>query len=216
MLRISTYEANIITKNAQTNHPIHDLLKTRWSPRAYSEQPVEPEKLLSLFESARWAPSGGNNQPWTFIVTARQSPEPFAKLLSTLGERNQSWAKNAPVLVMSIIRTEREPGKPNPYASYDLGQSVAHLSFQASALGLYVHQMAGFDHMKAAQLFELPAGYEPMTVFTIGYPGNPASLPEGLREREVEARTRKPLSEIAFDGAWNRPLEEIIQPPQQA
>jgi nitroreductase len=197
-------------KTAQNNHPIHELLKTRWSPRAFSGQPVETEKLLSLFEAARWAPSGANTQPWAFIVTTQESAGPFAKLLGTLGERNQVWAKNVPVLVLAITKSEREPGKPNLWAGYDLGQSVAHLSVQASALGLYVHQMGGFDRQKAAQAFELPAGYEAMTVLAIGYPGDPTTLPEGFRAPEMEVRTRKPLSEMAFDGAWMQPLEEKI------
>ncbi len=206
--QIQTNKANTMDKYAQTDHPIHDLLKTRWSPRTFSAQPVESEKLFSLFEAARWSASGGNTQPWSFIVTSRENPAAFEKLLGTLGERNQLWAKNAPVLVLSITKSEREPGKPNAWAGYDLGQSVAHLSVQASALGLYVHQMGGFDRQKAAQVFELPAGHEAMTVFSIGYPGDPASLPEGLRERELETRTRNPLSEFVFDGAWQQPLAE--------
>ncbi len=197
-------------KTAQTDYPIHEFLKTRWSPRAFAAQPVETEKLLSLFEAARWSASGANSQPWAFIVTTQETPEAFAKLLGTLGERNQLWAKNAPVLVLSATLSEREPGKTNPWAGYDLGQSVAHLSIQASASGLLVHQMGGFDRAKAAQVFELPAGYAAMTVFAIGYPGDPASLPDGLREREMDVRTRKPLSEFVFDGAWNQPLEEKI------
>ena len=197
-------------KIAQTNHQIHDLLKSRWSPRAFSDQLVEIEKLLSLFEAARWAPSAGNTQPWAFIITTQQSPEPFAKLLDTLSEKNRSWAKNAPVLVLAVVHSEREPGKPNAWAGYDLGQAVAHISVQANALGLYLHQMAGFDREQTARVFELPAGYEPITVFTVGYPGDPASLPDDLRERELAIRTRKPLSEIAFDGIWKQPLDEKI------
>ncbi|MDO8970254.1 MAG: nitroreductase family protein, partial [Saprospiraceae bacterium] len=134
-----------MNKPATNLHPIHDLLKNRWSPRAYSAQPVEKQHLLSLFEAARWAPSSGNMQPWTFIVTTLADPEPHAKLVAALGERNQMWAKHAPVLVLSIVQRDREPGKPNLWATYDLGQSVAHLSVQATALGLFVHQMAGFD-----------------------------------------------------------------------
>ena len=197
-------------KIAQTNHVIHDLLKSRWSPRAFSDQPVEFEKLLSIFEAARWAPSAANMQPWAFIVTTQQSPEPFAKLLDVLFEKNRLWAQHAPVLVLAVAQSEREPGKPNTWAGYDLGQAVAHISVQASALGLYVHQMAGFDHEKTTRVFELPTGYEPITVFTVGYPGDPAALPDDLRDRELAVRTRKPLSEIAFDGAWQRPLDEKI------
>ena len=197
-----------MNKSAQTQHPILDLLKNRWSPRAFAARPVELHKLLSLFEAARWSPSGGNQQPWSFIVTNQTEREPFEKLLGTLNERNQDWAKHAPVLVLSVVQRERAAGQPNPWATYDVGQAVAHLSVQATALGLVVHQMAGFDRQKAAELFALPEGYDALTVFAIGYEGDPATLPAGLRERELEQRSRKPLKEFVFDGAWQAPLQE--------
>ena len=131
-------------------------------------------------------------------------------MVNVLGDWNQTWAKHAPVLVLALAKAEREPGKTNHYAAYDVGQAVAHLSIQASALGLVVHQMGGFDRQKAAPTFELPEGFSPMTVFAIGYPGDPATLPEGLRESETAPRTRKPLGEFVFDGAWKLPLEEKI------
>ena len=195
-------------KIADTDHPIHDFLSKRWSPRAFSAQPVEIEKLLSLFEAARWSPSGGNSQPWSFILTSQENRAAYDKLLGTLGERNQMWAKHAPVLVLTIARREIEPGKLNPWATYDLGQSVAHLSMQASASGIFVHQMAGFDRKKAAETFNLPEGFDPVTVIALGYPGDPDTLPEGFREREIAPRTRKSLSEFVFDGAWEKPLSE--------
>ncbi len=195
-----------MNKSAQTQYPILDLLKNRWSPRAFAARPVEREKLLSLFEAARWAPSGGNVQPWSFIVTTQSEPEAFEKLLSALGEGNRVWAKDVPVLVLSVVQREREPGKPNRWAAYDVGQAVAHLSIQASAIGLAVHQMGGFDAQQAAQLFNVPEGYEALTVFAIGYAGDPALLPDRLREREVAARSRKPLNEFVFDGAWQEPF----------
>ena len=197
-----------MNKSAQTQYPILDFLKNRWSPRAFAARPVELHKLLSLFEAARWSPSGGNQQPWSFIVTNQTEREPFEKLLGTLNERNQDWAKHAPVLVLSVVQRERAVGQPNPWATYDVGQAVAHLSVQATALGLVVHQMAGFDRQKAAELFALPEGYDALTVFAIGYEGDPATLPAGLRERELEQRSRKPLKEFVFDGAWQAPLQE--------
>jgi len=197
-----------MTKSAQTHYPILDILKDRWSPRAFESRPVESDKLLSLFEAARWSPSASNLQPWAFIVTTQAEAEPFAKMVSTLGERNQAWAKHAPVLVLAVLQREREVGQPNAWAAYDLGQAVAHLSVQASAAGLSVHQMAGFNRQTAAKEFALPAGYDPVTVIAIGYSGDPAMLPPGLRERELEARSRKPLTDFVFDGAWQQPLKE--------
>ena len=195
-------------KTAQTDYPIENFLKNRWSPRAFSPQPVEIDKLLSMFEAARWSPSGGNLQPWSFIVTTRENPDSFAKLLGTLGERNQEWAKNAPILVLTVAQREREAGKLNPWATYDLGQAVAHLSIQASILGLSVHQMGGCNTVKAAQEFELPEGYDPVTVIAIGYDGNVNLLPEGFRKLELDPRTRKPISEFVFNGAWKEPIIE--------
>lgn len=200
-------------KTAQTQYPIHDLLKERWSPRAYSSQPVAVDQILSLFEAARWSPSSNNNQPWSFIVTSRSDPEPHAKLLVTLAEFNQMWGQHAPVLVLGVAKMEwGDPVRPNAYAMYDLGQAVAHLSIQASALGLFVHQMGGFDREKARAAFDLPEGYAPVIAFTLGYAGDPSTLADAMRERELAPRTRKPLSEFVFDGAWQVALTQENQP----
>jgi nitroreductase len=194
-------------KTALTQHSIHDLLMQRWSPRAFAAQAVEQEKLLRLFEAARWAPSGSNLQPWNFIVATSAEPEAHARMVEVLGVRNQLWAKAAPVLLLAIAKTERQPGTPNRYAWYDLGQSVAHLSVQATAEGLSVHQMAGFDAEKARELFGIPQGYDAVTAIAIGYLGDPENLPEDIRTREREPRSRKPLSEFVFAGSWGEPVE---------
>ena len=84
---------------APVGEPIHEILSYRWSPRAFAPRAVEPEKLRSLFEAARWAASTGNSQPWFYIVAAKDSqPENFQRALECLVELNQGWAKNAPVL----------------------------------------------------------------------------------------------------------------------
>ena len=194
-------------KPAETTHPIHDILTHRWSPRAFANTPVEPEQLLALFEAARWSASGGNSQPWAFIVVAQSDADSFEKLVDTTMGFNKVWAKNAPVLVLAVAKPGR-PGTPvGKWSYYDVGQAVAHLSVQASALGLYVHQMAGFDGEKARALFSLPADTEPMTLFAIGYYGNADELPEELRTRELQPRTRKPLTEFVFGPHWDVPLQ---------
>jgi len=194
-------------KPAETQFAIHGLLKNRWSPRSFSNQPVEPEKLASLFEAARWSPSGGNSQPWSFIAVTQENGELHQKLVETMTGNNPRWAHLAPVLILSLARLNAEKPEANRFAYYDLGQAVAHLSVQASALGLDVHQMGGFDRVKARELFEIPEGYDLMTVIAIGYPGNLDDLPDDLRERELLPRTRKTVTEIAFQERWNRPLE---------
>jgi nitroreductase len=193
-------------KTAETQVPIHDLHRRRWSPRAFLDLPVEPDKLLSLFEAARWAASASNEQPWAFLVATRQEPENYAAMLGVLVEFNRGWADKAPVLILTLAHTQFEKdGKPNRHAFYDLGQAVANLSLQATSLGLEAHQMAGFNAETARESFHVPAGWEPVSVIALGYPGSPDSLPEKLRQREISQRTRKPLESFVFTGAWGHP-----------
>ena len=193
-------------KPATTDHPVHQLVRERWSPRAFSAKPVPHDVLRSLFEAARWAASSSNEQPWAFIVATEEDPESHAKLLSTLVEFNQAWARHAPILAIAVselafVRT----GKPNRNALYDTGAAVAYLTIEATARGLFVHQMAGFDPHKAVELFSIPSGWEPISAFVIGYPGDPNSLPDTLRERELALRSRKPLAEFVMSGTWGKP-----------
>jgi nitroreductase len=191
---------------AETRAPIHEVIRRRWSPRAFLDSPVEPDKILSLFEAARWAASGSNEQPWAFLVATRDDRENYAAMLAVLVEFNRGWADKAPVLILTLAHTQFEKdGRPNRHGPYDLGQAAANLALQATALGLEAHQMAGFNVQAARESFHVPDGWEPMSVIALGYPGNADSLPEKLREREMSQRTRKPLESFVFSGSWGHP-----------
>jgi nitroreductase len=190
---------------AKSEHPIHSLIQNRWSPRAFSEKPILDETLRSLFEAARWAPSSNNEQPWAFIVATKDEPEAHAKILSTLVEFNQSWAKHAPVIGIAVSEMEFARNQhPNRNAFYDTGAALAYLTIEATARELFVHQMAGFDPHKAIEVLQIPKGWEPIAAFVIGFAGDANSLPEGLRERELAARSRKPLSDFVMSGQWGQ------------
>jgi nitroreductase len=190
-------------KPAPTDVPVHELVRTRWSPRAFADKTVPPDVLRSLFEAARWAPSSFNYQPWAYIVATKDDPENFAKILSTFVEFNAGWAKQAPVLLLSVaqLKTPKE-GMVNRHAFHDVGSATAQLTLEANSRGLFVHQMAGFDPEKARQVFGIPSGWEAVAAIALGYPGDPQSLPEPLRQRELAPRTRRPLSEFVMTGRW--------------
>ena len=193
-------------KLAETRYPIHELLRERWSPRAFADRMVEPEKLRSLLEAARWAPSSFNEQPWSFIVATKEHPGEYERLLSCLVEGNIRWAQHAPVLMLSVARLAFERNqKPNRHAFHDVGLAAENLVIQATALGLAVHQMAGFHVDKARELFSIPDGHEPVAALVLGFPGDPAGLPEDLRERELAPRIRKLLESFVFSGQWGQP-----------
>jgi nitroreductase len=171
----------------------------RWSPRSFSDRSVSPSDLRTVFEAARWAASSHNEQPWRFIVGAKGS-DTYQKILSILMEFNQQWARTAPVLILDATRTKfSRNGNDNPVALYDLGAAAATLCYQATALGLHTHQMAGFDRDAARKVFDLPPEFIFGAAIALGYQGEPAALtvPQML-EQEVAPRQRKPLSEIVF------------------
>ncbi len=193
-------------KPASNQYPIHDLLRSRWSPRAFDSRPVAPDTLRSLFEAARWAASSYNEQPWSFIVATHDNPAEFQRLLACLMDINQTWAQHAPVLVLTVAKLNfTHNNKPNRVAIHDLALAVANLTIQATALGLAVHQMGGIHPDKARECFHVPAGFDIVTGIAIGYPGDPNSLPSPLRERELEPRQRKSLPAFVFTTAWDKP-----------
>ena len=186
-----------------TDHPVNELVIARWSPYAFSDRAVSKADLLSLFEAARWAPSSYNEQPWSYIVATKDDAENFARLLSCLVEGNQAWAQAAPVLALGCTSLFfRKNGKPNAAAVHDLGLAAGNLCLEATARGLYVHQMIGILPDKASAVFRIPDGVQPLTGLAIGYAADPATLPEKYRERDLAPRTRKPLAEFVFGGAW--------------
>lgn len=190
-------------KPAETTYPIDALLQRRWSPRAFSARPVEREKLLSLLEAARWAASCTNQQPWSLIIATREDSPEYARLLSCLRENNQLWASTAPVLMVSVAKlTFDANGQANRFAYHDVGLAVANLIVQATALGLFVHQIAGFYPEKVRELYNVPEGFDPVGGIVLGYPGELRVLSEELQQREVAPRVRKTLDAFVFQGTW--------------
>jgi nitroreductase len=149
-------------------------------------QPVSQDELRSLFEAARWAPSSYNEQPWRYVVATRNGRAQFERLLSCLVEGNQAWAKRVPVLALGIVSLKfAKNGKDNRAAVHDLGLVAGKLVVEATARGLRVHQMIGILPDKAREVFGIPAGYAAWTGIAIGYEGDPATLPDNLKQRDL-------------------------------
>jgi nitroreductase len=190
-------------KQATPDHSIHELLPRRWSPYAFADREVSDDELRSLFEAARWAASSYNEQPWSYLVAKKSQPADFGQLLSCLVEANQAWAKAAPVLGLGCTKlTFALNNKPNAAAVHDLGLASANLTFEATARGLFVHQMIGILPDRARELYHIPADVQPFTGLAIGYAADPSNLPEKYRERDLATRTRKTLAEFVFGQRW--------------
>ena len=197
-------------KHAAADHEVLDLIRERWSPRAFdATRSLSLDELWRLFEAARWAPSSRNEQPWRFVLAHRDhSAEAYERLLSSLIGGNQSWARSAPALILTAVQLVVEKtGETNRHAYYDAGQAVAYLTLQAQSQGLGIRQMEGFDHAIARDVCQVPDGFEPAVVMAVGYPGSPDALPsEKHRAAEVTPRLRRKASDFVFDGTWGKAL----------
>ena len=192
-------------KPAVTAVPVHELIARRWSPRAFDRsKPVSREQVMALVEAARWAPSCYGDEPWRYLIWDRHRDEAaWQRAFGCLGEGNRKWVINAPVLMASVASGVFEHnGKPNRWAQHDTGAASESICLQATALGLAVHQMGGFDAEKLKQEFAIPEGFTPMAMIAIGYQADADILEGEYQQRELAPRRRKPVETRFFEAAW--------------
>ena len=174
---------------------LHPLLASRWSPTEFDPSDVvSAAEVESLLEAARWAPSAGNSQPWAFIV-GRRGESDHGRLLRYLTKSSARWAGTAGVLVANLSHrfVEDTDWEYSEFSLYDLGQAVAHMSFQAQSLGLHVRQFRAFDREGLTAEFEVPSHWELTTMSAIGRipvaDDRPASDETGAADRRRHSAT---------------------------
>jgi nitroreductase len=178
---------------------INEILKNRWSPYSFSSEPIDEVKLSSLFEAAGLAPSSNNEQPWIFVYVTRENTDLFSAFLGFMFDGNKVWAKHAYALAISFARLNSSfNGRPNNYALHDTGMAVSNLLAQATSLGIFVHQMAGYSVDAAREFFKLRDDVVPVAMMAIGYKGDGENLSPELQSRDTKRRSRKPVSEYSF------------------
>ncbi|WP_271783804.1 nitroreductase family protein [Aquimarina algiphila] len=194
---------NTIAKENDTKFEILPILKERYSPRTFSKTPLSEVELRSLFEAGRWASSSYNQQPWR-IIWGIKGNKTYDRIFSCLSEFNQSWASNAPVLLLNGFKKTTDKGEENFLALHDLGLFMGNVSAQAQHLGIALHQMAGVNFEKAKKEFNFPKDYHVATAVAIGhYGGNIEDLPKDLRDQEDSInRTRMMQREFTFNGDY--------------
>jgi len=192
---------------APTNIAIHDLLKRRWSPRAFDpNRPVTREQLKVLLEAGRWAPSCNGDEPWRYLIWDKgRDPQGWQKAYDCLNENNKKWVKNVPLLMLSCAGSAFEAtGKPNRWTKHDTGAASVSMALQAVAMGLVIHQMGGWDADKARAAFAIPPEYTPMAMIAVGYQASPDILDEETKAKEMRPRGRKPVVERFYEGGWGK------------
>jgi len=184
-----------MNKTANTQHPVHTLIKERWSARAFSDKNISDELLNQFVEAASWAASSMNEQPWMYYA-AHRGTEAFNQMVEVLMPGNQAWAKDAAVLMISLAKKNFTNGHPNRHYMHDVGAANQNLMLEATANGVLGHLMGGFDVVKTKEVFAIEEDLEPVVIIALGYPGSAEQLPAPFNEREVAPRMRKELSAI--------------------
>ncbi len=186
-------------KTAVTRLPVIDLIKNRWSARAFSSQNLSDEHLLTLIEAASWAPSSINEQPWRYRYGLRGTGT-FELLWECLLGGNQPWAKNAAALLLCTAKkTFARNGQPNRHAAHDTGMANAFLMLQATQMGIYGHIMAGYDPVKLKEAFHLPEEEDDICIIALGFLGDPDQLEEPFRTREITPRSRRAVEDFVLE-----------------
>ena len=194
-------------KPAITQVSINETLANRWSGRAYdAAKKISHEQTIALLEAARWAPSCFGDQPWRFIVWDKNTDAAaWQQAFDCLAPGNQSWVKDAPLLVLTCADTLfNHNQQPNRLAQYDTGAATENLCLQASSMGLMAHQMGGFSADKARAAFAIPGQYILMAMVSVGYAADISTVEGDALARETAARTRRPLGELFYTGTWGK------------
>lgn len=191
----------MFSKPAHTKTDIHPLLQNRWSGRAFDpDRPIEKEKIDALAEAARWAPSCMNAQPWRLTAIFREQMAIWTSVKECLAASNQTWADQAPMLLVIATETQFTDGKPNRWAAYDTGAAMMALSIEATHQGLMVHQMGGFNPERLRESLAFPTDWNLLAVAAVGYQLPKDKIPAALVERELAERSRN-----AIETFWKAP-----------
>lgn len=196
-------------KQAKTKHNVNELIKNRWSARAFSEKEITQKELETIFEAAGWAFSAMNYQPWRYIYAHKKDEANFQKMAECLAGGNKPWAKDASVMIMALAKKNYDNGLPNSSALHDIGAANATLILQAVSMDIYGHLMGGYDREKAIELFKINTNeYEPVVFIALGYLDSPEKLIEPFKTREVTPRSRKSISEFITE--FKSENEEVV------
>ncbi|MFN5175794.1 MAG: nitroreductase family protein [Ignavibacteria bacterium] len=184
-------------KQAPSDIGLHELLQMRWSIRSFDQRNLSFQDIEKLFQAAAWSSSSMNEQPWRFVYAERGKGH-YDDILSVLMPGNALWACNAPLLIAVFAKKYFSDGTTNLHAWHDVGAACMSLLLQGVSLGIYGHQMGGFDREKAKLVFGNSDDYDIVSIMALGYPGEADALEEPFKTRETTPRVRRTPEFFAF------------------
>ena len=172
-----------------------EAIKGRRSVRKYKLKPVGRELTEKLLEAARWAPSGGNIQPWLFIVVEDRG------ILEMVRKISPGYFGEAPLAILICsdkMKAHRIGGTlGRDYLTIaDCAMAAENIQLAACALGLGTCVVKSFSHSAMKEILEIPEGIEPELVVIVGYPDNIPAPPR-----------RIPLNDILYLNKFGQRLQ---------
>lgn len=168
---------------------LRDLLRQRYSVRAYKPDPIEEDKLNEILEAARLAPTAHNNQPFQVIVIHTSGRQAELQRIY-----NRDWFTQAPILLcvcgvpsQGWIRSFDK----RRYLDVDAAIVMDHMILTATALGLGTCWIAAFNAAAAREILKLPDEIEPLLFSPLGYAAD-----------QPKEKVRKPLAELVRYEHW--------------
>jgi nitroreductase len=205
-MALSAKEVNEL-KQAPPVEGVLPIVLQRWSARSYADREVPLSELEKIFEATRWTASARNEQPWRFIVGARNSLA-YNKMIESMMDFTKPWASTAPVLILSLAKTTFSlDGSFNPFHLYDLGAAATTIMLQAASQGLATRTLGSFYGETLRKAFMIPEDFVVGTIIAVGYQGDPAALlSEQMIDMETSSRSRKLVNEFVFSD-WDEPVK---------
>jgi nitroreductase len=165
-----------------------DLIRNRYSVRAYLPSDVEESKLQQVLEAARLAPTAANRQPFQIVVAHTRGREAELRRIY-----DREWFSQAPLLLcgVGVPRNSWVRADNRRYLDVDVAIVMDHLILAAAALGLGTCWVAAFNAGAAREILRLPPEVEPLIFTPLGYPAD-----------QIGNKERKPLDELVRYEHW--------------
>jgi nitroreductase len=166
---------------------LFEVIKKRYSCRAYQKRPVESGKLDKILDAARLAPSARNFQDWRFVVVTDKE----IRSQLSIAAANQAFVAQAPVVIAccSNINHWMRCGQPTP--SIDVAIAMEHIALAATSLGLATCWIGSFYPDQVRQILQIPTHIHVIELLTLGHPADKQPDPKRL-----------PLNAIACMEKW--------------
>jgi len=164
-----------------------EAIKTRRSVRSFKRKPIPDEDAIKILEAARWAPSGGNRQPWTFIYVKDPQVLRMVKNCSP-----GFYGDAAAAIVIGVEGGARE------ISLLDVGFAAENICLAAHALGIGSCPIASFIKESIKRIVDAPEGWEPILIVSLGYPDKMPAPPP-----------KKPLSEVVYLDTFGKRWEKL-------